>query len=70
MEVRVESLKYVYADKTPWQNTALNGISFFLPSLSVLGILGSTGSGKTTLLKNLNGLLKPTAGRIFLNGKE
>lgn len=70
MEIRVESLKYVYADKTPWQNTALNGISFFLPSLSVLGILGSTGSGKTTLLKNLNGLLKPTAGRIFLNGKE
>ncbi len=68
MEIRVESLHCVYSPGTLWQNKALNDVSFTIPSCSVLGILGHTGSGKTTLLKNLNGLLKPTSGQIFLDG--
>ena len=35
-----------------------------------LGVIGHTGSGKSTLIQHLNGLLKPTQGHIYLNGKE
>ena len=35
-----------------------------------LGIIGHTGSGKSTLIQHLNGLLKPTTGRILLGGKD
>ncbi len=70
MEIRVEGLHYVYASKTPWSMEALHDVSFRVGSGLILGILGSTGSGKTTLLKNLNGLLAPTSGKIFLDGKD
>lgn len=70
MEIRVQGLNYVYSPKTPWQIRALSDVSFTIGSNRVLGILGVTGSGKTTLLKNINGLLAPTSGKIFLDGKD
>lgn len=45
-------------------------MSFFLPSGSCLGVLGRAGSGKTTLVKTLNGLLRPTSGRISIGGVD
>ena len=70
MEIRVEGLHYVYAPETPWRLEALRDVSFKVGSGQVLGILGSSGSGKTTLMKNLNGLLTPTLGKIFLDGRD
>ena len=35
-----------------------------------MGVIGHTGSGKSTLIQHLNGLLKPTSGKILLNGKD
>ncbi|MGD9819413.1 MAG: ATP-binding cassette domain-containing protein [Desulfomonilaceae bacterium] len=70
MEIRVENLNYIYSPQTPWRHSALKDVTFIIPSLSVVGILGITGSGKTTLLKNLNGLLEPTSGKVFLDGTE
>ena len=35
-----------------------------------IGIIGHTGSGKSTLMQQLNGLLKPTSGRVLLDGKD
>ena len=47
---------------------ALNRIYLNLERGKIIGLLGPNGSGKTTLIKIMNGLLKPTAGEILING--
>jgi len=49
---------------------ALNGITFGVLEGEFLGIMGSSGSGKTTLLNCIATMIKPTAGRILLNGVD
>lgn len=71
MEVlKVENLSYVYSPNTPYVTTAVNDISFSVEKGEIFGIIGHTGSGKSTLLQMLNGLLRPTSGRVLLNGKD
>jgi lipopolysaccharide transport system ATP-binding protein len=48
---------------------AVNDVSFELRRGECLGLIGHNGAGKTTLLKMLNGLIKPDAGRIEMNGR-
>lgn len=48
--------------------TALDNVDLTLETGRIVGLLGPNGSGKTTLLKLANGLLKPTAGEILING--
>lgn len=49
---------------------ALNGVSFDILPGEFLGIMGPSGSGKTTLLNCIATIIKPTAGRVLLNGKN
>ncbi len=49
---------------------ALKGINISVESGKIIGLLGPNGSGKTTLIKVINGLLTPTAGKVYINGKE
>ncbi|MFA5515727.1 MAG: ATP-binding cassette domain-containing protein [Desulfuromonadales bacterium] len=63
--LKIEDLHYTYEDGTP----ALSGIDLEIAQGDFLAILGSNGSGKTTLIKHLNGLLRPTLGRVFLDGR-
>lgn len=49
--------------------TALDGISFTIEPGRIVGLLGPNGSGKTTLIKLANGLLVPTAGELWINGR-
>lgn len=63
---KIESLKYKYHDGT----RALNSITLDIYKGEMFAILGANGSGKTTLLKHLNGLLKPSAGTVFFEGKS
>lgn len=49
---------------------ALRGLGFHLPKCSILGVIGMNGSGKTTMLNCINGIYRPDAGSIRLDGKE
>ncbi len=68
--LQVQNLKYVYSVGTPFQHTALEDVSFTVERGEFIGIIGHTGSGKSTLMQQLNGLLKPTSGKILLDGKD
>jgi len=49
---------------------ALKGINISVESGKIVGLLGPNGSGKTTLIKIINGLLTPTGGKVYIDGKE
>ena len=68
--LQVENLDHIYSQGTPFQHTALNKVNFSVERGEFIGIIGHTGSGKSTLMQHLNGLLKPTSGRILLDGKD
>ncbi len=65
-----ENLTHIYSPKTPFELRALNNINLSIESGSFIGVMGHTGSGKSTLISHFNGLLKPTSGRILLNGVD
>ncbi|MDL2286953.1 energy-coupling factor transporter ATPase [Eubacteriales bacterium OttesenSCG-928-G02] len=59
-----------YGEGTPFAMTALDNINVEFPKGAITGIIGHTGSGKSTLAMLLNGLLKPTEGKVLLNGTD
>ena len=68
--LQVKNLTHTYSAGTPFEHIALNDVSFSVERGEFIGIIGHTGSGKSTLMQHLNGLLKPTAGQILLDGKD
>ncbi len=68
--LEVQNLKHIYSVGTPFEHTALEDISFSLNRGEFVGVIGHTGSGKSTLMQHLNGLLKPTQGKILLDGVD
>lgn len=65
-----ENVSYVYGANTPYKMTAVDNVSFKIAPGKVTGIIGHTGSGKSTLCQMMNALLKPTSGRVLLDGKD
>ena len=68
--LQVKNLNYIYSIGTPFEHQALEDVSFSVDRGEFIGIIGHTGSGKSTLMQQLNGLLKPTSGKILLDGKD
>jgi energy-coupling factor transport system ATP-binding protein len=64
--LKVENLTHTYGGNTPFINDAVKDVSFTIDEGEIVGIIGHTGSGKSTLVQHLNGLLKPTNGKIFI----
>jgi len=70
MTIRFENISYAYNTKLPQKNQVLKNINLEISSGEFVGIIGPAGSGKTTLLQHFTGLLEPSAGRIFVDGKD
>lgn len=62
--IKVENVSHVYPNGV----TAISGVNLEITDGEIVAVLGSNGSGKTTLVKHFNGLLKPTLGKITING--
>ena len=69
-KLTVENVSFVYSAGTPFEVRALDGISVNIESNRITGIIGHTGSGKSTLVQMFNGLIRPTEGRILLDGED
>ena len=68
--LQIEDLTHTYSAGTPFQRSAVEGLSMTVGAGEFLGVIGHTGSGKSTLIQHLNGLLQPTSGRILLEGED
>ena len=70
MQVKTENLEYVYMAGTPYAKKAITDINIEIGQGEFVGLIGHTGSGKSTLIQHLNGLIKPTSGRVLVDGKD
>lgn len=68
--ITVENLTYIYGKGTPYEKTALDDVTLSIDEGELIGVMGHTGSGKSTLVQHLNGLIRPTSGRITVDGKD
>lgn len=68
--IKTEGLTHIYGAGTPFERRALDNIDLELCEGEFVGLIGHTGSGKSTLIQHLNGLLKPSSGRVLLDGKD
>ena len=68
--IRVENLTHIYSQGTPFEKVAIDHISLEIERGEMVGLIGHTGSGKSTFIQHLNGLLMPTEGTVFFDGKD
>ena len=70
MSIEVRHLTHCYSEGSALSTVALSDICMTIADGGFLGIIGHTGSGKSTLVQHLNGLLKPTAGQVLVDGED
>ena len=70
MSIVIEHLNFVYMSGGPYETHALRDVSLTIEDGEFIGLIGHTGSGKSTLVQHLNGLLKPTSGKILVDGLD
>ena len=68
--IRAENLTFDYEKPDGQKRRALDGVDFAVEKGSFTAIIGHNGSGKSTLAKNINALLRPTSGRVFVDGMD
>jgi len=66
----LKNVSVIYNENSSFSKKALDNVNIDFPQGKIIGIIGKTGSGKSTLASLLNGLMKPTYGQIFLDGKD
>jgi len=68
--ITVEGLKHAYLRGTPLESPSLRGVDLQIARGDITGLIGPTGSGKSTLMQHLNGLIRPQAGRVVVDGED
>ncbi len=70
MQLQLKDLSFVYSAGSVFEKKALNNINLEIEKGEFIAIIGHTGSGKSTLIQHFNGLVKPTEGKVFFEGKD
>lgn len=68
--LETQGLTYVYSQGSPFEKTAVDHVDLKIEEGEMVGVMGHTGSGKSTLIQHFNGLLRPTSGKILLDGRD
>lgn len=68
--IKIENLTHIYSPNTPFEKVAISDINLEIEKGEFVGVIGHTGSGKSTFIQHLNGLLKPTSGKIYIDGED
>lgn len=68
--IKAENLTYTYNMGLPDATEALHDLNFEVEEHTFLGVIGPTGCGKSTLITHFNGLIKPTSGKIYIDGQD
>ena len=68
MSLVLENVSYIYGEGGVEETKALDNVSLSVPDHSFVGLVGHTGSGKSTLVQLMNGLIKPSHGRVLVDG--
>lgn len=69
-KIEIQGLTHLYSKGSPFENVAIDHIDLTIAPGETVGLIGHTGSGKSTLIQHLNALLKPTEGRVLLDGQD
>jgi len=64
MKIELQALEHAY----PGGDKALDGVDLTLDGNEPVAIIGQNGAGKTTLVKHFNGILRPTGGKVLIDG--
>ncbi|MFT8314768.1 MAG: energy-coupling factor transporter ATPase [Clostridium sp.] len=67
MSIKIDNLTHIYMPGTPFEKKALDNINININDGEFVALIGHTGSGKSTLIQHINGLLKPTSGKIIID---
>ncbi len=70
MPIQIEHLTHTYMPDSPFTTVALKDVNLTIEDGEFIGLLGHTGSGKTTLVQHLNGLIRPTEGKVIVDGLD
>ena len=70
MSIEIKNLSLVYMEGTPFEKKALDDVSITINENEFIALIGHTGSGKSTLVQTIDGLLKPTSGKIIIDGVD
>ena len=68
--LELKEIIYTYSKHTPFENTALSGVTVAFEKGKVNGLIGHTGSGKSTLVQMMNGLIRPDSGTVLLGDTD
>ena len=68
--LRCEDLCFTYGTGTPFEKKAVKNVNIEINRGEIIGVIGHTGSGKSTLMQMLNGLIKPTSGKVYLEDTD
>ena len=69
-KIEIQDVSFLYSKGTPFEMVALNNVSASFEKGKITGLIGHTGSGKSTLVHMLNGLYRPSSGKILLDGAD